>query len=419
MLAQQAAPGAATPDAPPIDWTTRISDVDRAAARVTWAFVDQGSEGAARALRELTESASPDFAARLLRAVQPTIEHIAADPGQRSAGDTRLAPAEHRYRMLGASWKAEQVVADLSAACSRASEDTANLPIVGEVAASLAQFIDNDPERLDRFEYKFGSAVARGDGAELGLEVVARLKEVGRTKQADYILGDITSGVERLHHRMNLASNAYVEARHEQLYLAANYGSWALDSGDATQSEALRQFWSNYEKQHPALARTQAALDKVAREVVRTVGTLAEHEKDVTGLPFAPNLQAAGAELINEQVSGRPSRCALDEAVQGGGDCPFAGGWRLKAALGPTLLEFHFRPRMLVRAGDRAATRIGLAVLGWLIEALPRLLLAIRCFDRRADPRLTDSVALALLNGTPFCRAALIQRHLRAAGAVR
>jgi len=290
-LAQSPHPGGI----PPIHDAVR-----QAATRVADKFAYQGAAAAAQTLRAATVNASPDFAARVLHAAQPTIDRIAARLGTQSAVSAPRTTTDDAGDALPLN-SDQSIIADLSAATNRAAEDPANWKVVQETAATVARHVDSNFARPALGGSAFALAIARGSGASLGIAVVENLKAAGRVGQAGALLGGMVAGVRGLHTDVRHANEAYVEARREPIHLAANYGSWATDPTDAQQAAAVSKFWTDYDRAHPQIAKTQARLDATANLATHALVELKAHESNFAGMPWADALQRETDELINDR----------------------------------------------------------------------------------------------------------------------
>jgi hypothetical protein len=312
-----------------------------AAAEVDKAYQRGGAVEAARVLDEQTANLTAAQNVQTLQIADATVGKIAADLGERLQRDDEPLSIQkerkvydpfdynktEKYYVEDSSNQAEfdAIVGHLSATVERASNDPAKgAAVTDAVADKLTNAMGN---KIGRIDESFETSVVNGNGARLGLAVVANLKG---DKRGDDILQNIVAGAKTLEGQIEKSTKALVKNNEYYFHVSGELGELAVTDtarqealekfknrqGGAFDSEAFARDYAKLQKQQDALGTTLVDLS-----VARASGVISDdmgHADDTDKLlkTYANDPAKQQAVLSGEKVQQKVA-ALLDQAAAG------------------------------------------------------------------------------------------------------
>ena len=285
------------------------------------AYQSGGAKAAAETLRQQTENASPETAARIVAGSMSTIENIAVDIKHSLTDGGSI-----KYQDVAGVYANVATATDYAARASNGAQVTADVArvMVREMPTQKFHPQSGPTYPVGAYQEAVMLSVSTGTGATLALEMTAQLREAGRTDVASSMLSATTVGVEVFGGKIEKGVTDFRDATAEISQLRAD---WA---GIMTRDQ-LDQATVKYVAQHtdilPNFDRTYNALDGLGYGAVRTGLALdkalprlqglddANHLADVRG-DFAGAKETQLAVGVSQKANDEVLRVVLSQAAE-------------------------------------------------------------------------------------------------------
>lgn len=275
------------------------------------AYQSDGAKAAAETLREQTENASPETAARIVANSTSTIENIAVDI-KHSLTDG--GPIAHE--------DVTGVYADVATATDYAARADNGAQVTADVAQVMLRHMPTNKFDAQTtypttdYQQVVELSVSKGTGATLALEMTVQLKEAGRTDEAASLLSATRSGVVLLGGNIENGVNDF---RNASAVISQLRADWA----DFMTQDQLDRATLAYVDEHsdilPNFERTHNVVDDLGYGAARTSMAINAALPRLRGLDGAEDLtEALGdfADADETKLAAGISDKATDEVLR-------------------------------------------------------------------------------------------------------